>query len=228
MVFVAFGAAGRSRGARRDRPRELERDRPHAGRGDAGARAVLRRLAHRPRRSCAARSVVPVRLLGIGLPLTIALGAVAAALVFDQLTIQEAVILAVVLAPTDAALGQAVVTEPRVPRADPAGPQRRERAQRRDLRAAAVRRGRGRRRRVRDLRRPQRRDAPARGDRLRGRSAASSAALLVAAIVDPRRPPRPDRRRWRQVIPAAGAALAYGIGGRARRARASSPPSSRA
>jgi NhaP-type Na+/H+ or K+/H+ antiporter len=58
---------------------------------------------------------VPVRLLGIGLPLTIALGAVAAALVFGELTVEEAVILAVVLAPTDAALGQAVVTEPRVP-----------------------------------------------------------------------------------------------------------------
>jgi sodium/hydrogen antiporter len=58
---------------------------------------------------------VPVRLLGIGLPLTIALGAVAGALVLDALTIEEAVILAVVLAPTDAALGQAVVTEPRVP-----------------------------------------------------------------------------------------------------------------
>jgi sodium/hydrogen antiporter len=58
---------------------------------------------------------LPVRLLGIGLPLTIALGAVAAAAIFDQLTIEEAVIVAVVLAPTDAALGQAVVTEPRVP-----------------------------------------------------------------------------------------------------------------
>jgi NhaP-type Na+/H+ or K+/H+ antiporter len=58
---------------------------------------------------------VPVRLLGIGLPLTIALGAVAAAVIFGQLTVMEAVILAIVLAPTDAALGQAVVTEPRVP-----------------------------------------------------------------------------------------------------------------
>ena len=62
------------------------------------------------------RSVgVPVRLLGIGLPLTIAAGAAAAAAVFGELTLGEAVILAVVLAPTDAALGQAVVTEPRVP-----------------------------------------------------------------------------------------------------------------
>ncbi len=58
---------------------------------------------------------VPLRLLGIGLPLTIALGALAAAVIFDQLTAAEALILGVVLAPTDAALGQAVVTEPRVP-----------------------------------------------------------------------------------------------------------------
>ena len=58
---------------------------------------------------------VPVRLLGIGLPLTIALGTVAAAAILGELSIEEAVILGVVLAPTDAALGQAVVTEPRVP-----------------------------------------------------------------------------------------------------------------
>jgi len=58
---------------------------------------------------------LPVRLLGIGLPLTILFGTVAAAAVFGQLTIQEALILGVILAPTDAALGQAVVTEPRIP-----------------------------------------------------------------------------------------------------------------
>ena len=58
---------------------------------------------------------VPVRLLGIGLPLTILLGTVAALAVLGELSVAEAVILAVVLAPTDAALGQAVVTEPRVP-----------------------------------------------------------------------------------------------------------------
>ena len=58
---------------------------------------------------------VPLRLLGIGLPLTIALGALAAGTIFDVLTVWEAVILGVVLAPTDAALGQAVVTSPRVP-----------------------------------------------------------------------------------------------------------------
>ncbi len=58
---------------------------------------------------------VPLRLLGVGLPLTIGLGALAAAAIFGQLTIEEALILGVVLAPTDAALGQAVVTEPRIP-----------------------------------------------------------------------------------------------------------------
>ena len=58
---------------------------------------------------------LPSRLLGIGLPLTIALGALAAAVIFGELTFWEAVIVGVILAPTDAALGQAVVTEPRVP-----------------------------------------------------------------------------------------------------------------
>jgi NhaP-type Na+/H+ or K+/H+ antiporter len=58
---------------------------------------------------------VPARLLAFGLPLTILLGTVAAAAVFGELSVEEAAILAIVLAPTDAALGQAVVTEPRVP-----------------------------------------------------------------------------------------------------------------
>ena len=58
---------------------------------------------------------VPLRLLAVGLPLTIAVGAVLAAGVFPHLNAAEAVVLAVLLAPTDAALGQAVVTEPRLP-----------------------------------------------------------------------------------------------------------------
>jgi len=66
-------------------------------------------------RALRADVVEPVRLLGIGLPLTIAAGALAAAAIFDALSMEEAVILGVILAPTDAALGQAVVTEPRVP-----------------------------------------------------------------------------------------------------------------
>jgi sodium/hydrogen antiporter len=58
---------------------------------------------------------VPLRLLGIGLPLTIALGAVLAAVIFGQLSVTEAIVLSILLAPTDAALGEAVVTEPRLP-----------------------------------------------------------------------------------------------------------------
>ncbi len=58
---------------------------------------------------------VPLRLLGIGLPLTIVIGALLAAAMFAHLNAGEAVVLAVLLAPTDAALGQAVVTEPRLP-----------------------------------------------------------------------------------------------------------------
>ncbi len=153
---------------------------------------------------------VPLRLLGIGLPLTIALGAVAAAVVFDQLSIEEAMILAIVLAPTDAALGQAVVTEPRVPQRIRQGlnvesglndgicvP----------LLFAAVA--------VADVE----------SGISDGRSAGTllleeigygvvggvAAGLLIAAIVI-----YAGRRdliapQWRQVIPAAGAALAYGI-----------------
>jgi NhaP-type Na+/H+ or K+/H+ antiporter len=58
---------------------------------------------------------VPVRLLGIGLPLTIVAGWVLAALLFGQLSFGEALVLAIILAPTDAALGQVVVTEPSLP-----------------------------------------------------------------------------------------------------------------
>src|SRR5215207_8758973 len=52
---------------------------------------------------------VPLRLLGIGLPLTILAGAVAGAVVVPGVSFAEALVLAVVLACTDAALGQAVV-----------------------------------------------------------------------------------------------------------------------
>ncbi len=58
---------------------------------------------------------VPARLLGIGLPLTLVAGFAAAIGVLAELTWAEALVLAVVLAPTDAALGQAVVTLPRLP-----------------------------------------------------------------------------------------------------------------
>jgi len=58
---------------------------------------------------------LPLRLLGVGMPLTIALGTATAALLLTDLTFWEAAIVGTVLAPTDAALGQAVVSNPRVP-----------------------------------------------------------------------------------------------------------------
>jgi sodium/hydrogen antiporter len=58
---------------------------------------------------------VPARLLAIGLPLTVVAGTLAAVVVLPQLALAEAVVLAVVLAATDAALGQAVVTDERLP-----------------------------------------------------------------------------------------------------------------
>jgi NhaP-type Na+/H+ or K+/H+ antiporter len=59
--------------------------------------------------------VLSGRLLGIGLPLTIAAGAVIAAAVFAGVEPWQAALVGVMLAPTDAALGQAVVANPRVP-----------------------------------------------------------------------------------------------------------------
>jgi NhaP-type Na+/H+ or K+/H+ antiporter len=61
------------------------------------------------------RRDIPLRLLGIGLPLTMALGTLFALLLIPSLGFWEAVALAVVLAPTDAALGRAVVSDRRVP-----------------------------------------------------------------------------------------------------------------
>jgi NhaP-type Na+/H+ or K+/H+ antiporter len=55
------------------------------------------------------------RLLGIGLPLTMVAGTVAALLLFPELEPWQAGLIGVMLAPTDAALGQAVVANPRVP-----------------------------------------------------------------------------------------------------------------
>lgn len=58
---------------------------------------------------------LPGRLLGIGLPLTMASGLLAALVFFDQLGFWEALAISVILAPTDAALGQAVVSNKAVP-----------------------------------------------------------------------------------------------------------------
>ena len=153
---------------------------------------------------------VPLRLLGIGLPLTIAAGALAAAVLFGQLSIEEAVILGVILAPTDAALGQAVVTEPRVP--------------------GRIRQGLNVERGLNDgicvpLLFAAVAAADVESEISDGRSATTlvleeigygviggvAGGLVVAAILI-----HAERRHliadaWRQVIPAAGTALAYGI-----------------
>lgn len=61
------------------------------------------------------RIVIPQRLLLIGLPLTILIGLGAGVFLLDSLTLFEAAVLATMLAPTDAALGKAVVTNESVP-----------------------------------------------------------------------------------------------------------------
>jgi NhaP-type Na+/H+ or K+/H+ antiporter len=57
----------------------------------------------------------PARLLGIGLPLSIALGAVGAAVLLDDLTWALAGFVGAALAPTDAALSAPVINDRRVP-----------------------------------------------------------------------------------------------------------------
>jgi NhaP-type Na+/H+ or K+/H+ antiporter len=153
---------------------------------------------------------VPVRLLGIGLPLTIVLGALAAAATFGQISIEEAVIIGVVLAPTDAALGQAVVTEPRVP--------------------ARIRQGLNVESGLNDgICVPLLFIAVAAADvhsGLTGDRTATTlvaeeigygivggvvAGVLIAAVIRIAEPRNMISGAWLQVIPAAGAALAYGI-----------------
>lgn len=59
---------------------------------------------------------LPLRLLGVGLPITIILGTILALLLFpNQLNLWSAAALATILSPTDAALGQAVVNSSRIP-----------------------------------------------------------------------------------------------------------------
>jgi len=58
---------------------------------------------------------LPTRLLLIGLPLTILLGFGLGVMLFEKLSLFEVALLATMLAPTDAALGKAVVTNESVP-----------------------------------------------------------------------------------------------------------------
>lgn len=66
-------------------------------------------------RVLAQESSLPLRLLVVGLPLSIAGGAAAALGLLPGLTVAEAALVGAALAPTDAALGQAVVVDRRLP-----------------------------------------------------------------------------------------------------------------
>jgi len=59
---------------------------------------------------------LPTRLLVIGLPLTIVAGTVAAQLIFPNEPTMYMLLVALLLTPTDAALGKAVVSDPQVPK----------------------------------------------------------------------------------------------------------------
>lgn len=61
------------------------------------------------------RRVWPTRMLLIGLPLCIALGALAGSLLLTGWPLPALILLAVIMAPTDAALGQAVVSNTDIP-----------------------------------------------------------------------------------------------------------------
>ncbi len=58
---------------------------------------------------------LPLRLLSVGMPLSIIIGAFIALWVFPEATLPMVFLVATMLAPTDAALGQSVVSSPSVP-----------------------------------------------------------------------------------------------------------------
>ncbi len=74
------------------------------------ARIDFRSLIHDPG--------LPVRLLSIGLPLTVIAGTAAALIVLPDLTVPLALLVGAILAPTDAALSQATIANPQVPPAE--------------------------------------------------------------------------------------------------------------
>lgn len=61
------------------------------------------------------QGVLPARMLVVGMPVIIAAGAAAAVALFPGISWPLAALLATVLAPTDAALGQAVIADARIP-----------------------------------------------------------------------------------------------------------------
>jgi len=60
-------------------------------------------------------SGIPARLLGVGLPLTMLLGGAAAYWLFPEVNIWLIAMIALILSPTDAALGQAIIKSPHIP-----------------------------------------------------------------------------------------------------------------
>jgi NhaP-type Na+/H+ or K+/H+ antiporter len=66
-------------------------------------------------RALRADAAIPARLLGIGLPLTIAAGAGTAALLFGNSGLWVAAAIGAIVAPTDAALGASIMSDQRVP-----------------------------------------------------------------------------------------------------------------
>jgi len=66
-------------------------------------------------RSLVREKGVPFRLLLIGLPLTMGLGLIVAVPLFNHVNLWALALMAFVLSPTDAALGQPIVTSPAVP-----------------------------------------------------------------------------------------------------------------
>ncbi|MGB9359191.1 MAG: cation:proton antiporter [Acidimicrobiia bacterium] len=113
MVFVGLGVAGYASGVLD--PVQVE---------GSGVRDVLELTlalllftdaAKVHVRSWEADMDLPTRLLTIGMPLTIVLGTIGATLVFPAIGLVAAALIATILAPTDAALGKAVVTNPSVP-----------------------------------------------------------------------------------------------------------------
>ena len=184
-------AAAGSRGVRRDRPRELGRDRASAGGGDTGAGFVQRRLAYR------SPSASP-RGRGAHAPARHRAAADDRARRRCRSRDLRAAEHRRGSDPVDRAGADRRRTGPgrrdraACPGPDSPGAERRERAQRRHLRAPAVRgRGRGR-RRIGDLGGPQRCHVAARGDRLRGCRWAGGRAR-GRGDRHPRRSPGPDR-----------------------------------
>ncbi|MCB0970142.1 MAG: cation:proton antiporter [Acidimicrobiales bacterium] len=113
MALVVLGAAADATGLVSISPRDAELDTVAAGAlalilfADA-SRIDIGRLRR--------QAGLPVRLLGIGLPLTLGAGAVAAYLLWPDDGWGAALLVAACLAPTDAGLGSVIVTDPAVPR----------------------------------------------------------------------------------------------------------------